>query len=361
MKNIIKKSLLFVLATVLLCFSVPVSAEDENYTVVKDVKLVLGDNECDLNGEFEYTVYSFAPDEIGTYTVSTDDGFIGIVSYNGMWVTVEPSKYTVSQTELVWDCTSVGQSIWVAINSDTDSAKITVAWDELVIVTIPKTEYANKTTPKAFTFDGDKEELTYVDTFDDIADEAVLGDDGYYHLNAADGPVLYADLNDSLMSLVDANSYGQLVAVKYDDNGEAIEKIYYTSAFTAYEKYMDADGYYPLTEDLIVIYQTVGENNNWYGDDESAWVGGGLSDAWMFACYYVPATIGDNSEPDESLPESDEPSDPDESIGTSEPETSVPSEDPVEPGDASNTVMFVILAVLAISVLSVSLKVRKSR
>ena len=90
------------------------------------------------------------------------------------------------------------------------------------------------------------------------------------------------------MSLVGANTYGQLTYVEYDEDGNVVSKTHYATAFEEYAAcaYTDESGamYYPLTVDLMVMFQNVGANNGWYG--EYGFVGGDLEDAWMFACYY---------------------------------------------------------------------------
>ncbi|MBE6682932.1 MAG: hypothetical protein E7595_02130 [Ruminococcaceae bacterium] len=290
-----KKTFSVLLAVIMLCLSLGVSAETENYYLDETTEFVIGSNSCAVSSEFDYTVYSFRPDEIGKYTITTDDGVIGMVSNNGMWVTVEAIDETVVNSKSInWDCSGVGQSIWFAVKSDKPTVNVTVEWEELIIVTIPRTEYIAKTEPATFEFTGNFDALEYVDTFDEVANEAVLGEDGFYHLDSAEGPVLYAKLDDSLMSLLDAYGYGQLVAVIYDDEGHVVEKIDFNAAF--YEYYLCADPtncIYPLTDDLITIYKEMGKSNSWYGAD--GWVGGELDDAWMFACYYSNAdgSLGD--------------------------------------------------------------------
>ena len=279
--------------------------EDTEITYTNsDVYLQVGSAAYALSGEHTYTIFTFEPSEIGKYTI-TSDMLIGIVSYNGMWVTVEPSATTVASTTAEWTCGGVGQSIWVAVKGDADEADITVEWGDSGIVEIPVTVYQNKTEPQPFTYGGVASELMYVDTFDDVLDVAVLGKDGYYHLGDAYGPILYADLNDSLMSLATVNSYGQLREAIYED-GVLVSKIDYTEAYMAYEACMDKNGLYPLTEDLMVIFQRIGAYKEWYG--ASGWVGGELDDAWMFACYYVE---GEHFEPEDP----EDPEDPVVSLG----------------------------------------------
>ncbi len=259
---------------------------DENATLGA---LAEGTADYDLDDNYVYTIFSLEPTEIGKYTITVADGLVGIVSYNGMWVTIDPSADTVSANSVEWECTSVGQSIWVAVSADADPASITVEAEEITIVTVPETDYENTVTPEEFTYDGNLEDLEYVDTFDETDDVAVLGEDGFYHLNTVDGPILYVCLNDSILSLIDANSYGQLTYVEYDEEGNAVSKVNYATAFEAYAAcaYTDENNsvFYPLTADLMVMFQNVGANNGWYG--ENGFIGGDLADAWMFACYYA--------------------------------------------------------------------------
>lgn len=290
MNTFLKRVLALTLTVLMLGCSAVYAEETVNY-VNSDELLEIGTKTYSANTDYEYNVYELAPEEIGEYTVSAENGALGIVSYNGMWVSIDPNEETVSQTSVVWECTAVGQVIWVAVKTNGATASLTVSREEIVIVTIPRTPYENRVTPSSFTFEGNADDLLYVDTFDNVEDKAVFGEDGFYHLNSADGPVLYAKLNDPLMSLVDANSYGQLLSVVYDNNGDVVEKIDYYNAFEAYYACADETNcIYPLTDDLIAIFANVGETNNWYGADESAWVGGELDDAWMYACYYLPST-----------------------------------------------------------------------
>jgi hypothetical protein len=241
-----------------------------------------------VNPSYTYTLYGFEPSKEGNYTITADSALIGIVSYNGMWVTIEPSADVVNMSTIEWECTSVGQSIWVAVLAEGESVSITVEYEEVIVIEIPEYDYENVVTPEEFVYNGDTANFDYVETFDDIVDNAVLGDDGYYHLNSADGPVLFVCLNDALMSLVGANTYGQLTYVEYDEDGNVVSKTHYATAFEEYAAcaYTDESGamYYPLTVDLMVMFQNVGEYNGWYG--EYGFVGGDLEDAWMFACYY---------------------------------------------------------------------------
>ncbi len=277
-----KKAFALILVLVMLCMPTVVLAED-NY-INSEEFFTNGSRDYAVDANYEYTVFTLEPSEIGTYYISSTNALLGIVSYNGMWVTINPSSETVCENSISWDCTGVGQSIWVAVKAEGDTANITVSDEELIIVEIPREEYKNTAKLAPFTYEGDADELVYVDIEDDVAESAVLGEDGFYHLNSADGAILYIDLDDPMMNLADAMSYGQLKGVVYD--GDTVVKIVdYNNAFAEYINYADEETMlYPLTADIIEIYKEVGNYQGWYGED--GWVGGTEEDAWMFACYY---------------------------------------------------------------------------
>ncbi len=254
---------------------------DPDGYINSDSYLQVGEFEYTVDALYGYTVYTFEPTETGVYTISVSDGLLGIVSYNGMWVTIEPSAETITESSIEWECTGVGQTIWVAVQTEGETALINITRTDAE-PEMEWTYYENTVIPETFVLGAFIEE-NYVDTFDAVLDNAVLGSDGYYHLNSEDGPILYVNLSDSLMSLAGAYGYGQLVFVSYDDEGNIVEKIDYNEAFAEYFACSD-DGIYPLTEDLLIMFKYVGEYQGWYGTE--GWVGGELEDAWMFACYY---------------------------------------------------------------------------
>lgn len=279
-----KKALAILVVLALLSMNFVAFAEDAENFIISETFLADGEKDYALDGSYEYTVFVLEPTEIGKYYIASENAVLGIISYNGMWATVTPSEETVNLNVVEWDCTAVGQSIWVAVKGEGATAKINVSDEELVIVVIPKEEYVNKATVSDFTYEGDASKLVYVDTEDDVAEKAVLGEDGFYHLNTAKGAILYVDLDDPLMNLNDALSYGQLKGAVYED-GKVVKIIDYNAAFLKYSNSADPSTMlYPLTEDLIEIYKGVGEYQGWYG--EEGWVGGTEDDAWMFACYY---------------------------------------------------------------------------
>ncbi len=252
-----------------------------------DGYLTVGTADYELSADYQYTIFEFCPEEEGKYIIATDS-LVGIASYNGMWVTVEPSADTVTEASVAWECTGVGQTIWVAVKGGAATANITVTKEDIdPEPEIEYVEYENVVTPAPFTFDGDAAALVNVAYNDDFVDTAVLGDDGFYHLNSVDGPVLYVNLADPKMDLSAAMSYGQLKS-SVEENGVVVKIISYYYAYEAYTLNAD-NNLYPLTVDLMEILQKVGEYQGWYEGD-SAWVAT-TEDAWMFACYYAPAAV----------------------------------------------------------------------
>ncbi len=293
MNNTLKKVISIILSAVLLCAPVAVVAENvedawdvgDNY-VFYGQYLEVGAGDYTLSELYDYTVFAFAPTETGKYTFNCSNGLVGIVSYTGMWVSLIPDASTITENEVSWECTGVGQEIWVAVISDSAAAHLEITKGASQIIKIEKLVYENKTTPAPFTFTENAEELLSVSTTNSTVDTAVLGADGYYHLNSADGYILYANLSDAKMSLYTASQTGQLRSAVYNEDGQAVAVNDYNEAFLQYYDCVDsATTLYPLTEDLIEMFKNVGNHLGWYGAD--GWIGGTKDDAWMFACYYI--------------------------------------------------------------------------
>lgn len=359
MKMTLKKTLGLVLALVMLLVPMTAAADEEVNYAVGDA-LTVGTADYAMDAAYPYTVLTFDPTEDGVYTI-TSDSPMGIVSYITLWVTTAPSTETVNVNTIEWECTEVGQGIMVAVEAQGETATITVTREERVVKPeTPWTYYENVVTPEAFTFVGDAAALEYVDTYDDVVDQAILGEDGYYHLNGEDGPILYVDLDDDLMPIPSVIENGQMTEVLADENGDIVVKVNYNDAATEYMVHADAKTMlYPLTIDLITMYEHIGNAKMWYG--ESGFVGGDLADAWMFACYYIPAdeipdttttttTGGDDTTVTTTTTVAD-----DTAVTTT---TTAPVTSPAT-GDTTNTLVFVAVALLAAGVVTASVLSKK--
>ena len=261
----------------------------EESVVDYETKLQLGTNNVTLDPTAYTTIFEFEPVSSGVYTITTDNGVVGYWG-SGTFFTYDytENKTDVLEYEIKED--EVGNSIMVGITGEGE-ATITIekVGEATERVEIPTTLYENIIWPGKtgkFSFSGiidNLDDLTYVDTSDDVNDYAIMDENGVYHLNSVDGPVLFVNLADSALSLLDAYSYGQLNGtVKVD--GEVVEIIDYNEAYYMYYNYSD-NGFYPLTIDLATMLKDIGENQNWYA--ENGFVGGTYPEtAWTFFCYY---------------------------------------------------------------------------
>ena len=126
-------------------------------------------------------------------------------------------------------------------------------------------------------------------------------DDGYYHLNDKNGPLV-------LVRLAEDNEYiacfktmlDRSAVCKYffDKDEKFIKKESYSECLLEYIEYVDEDeGVYPLTEDLKYIIQQRGEYVGWWDIENSGYMfkdnaGNNITDinienAWLFMCCYV--------------------------------------------------------------------------
>ena len=129
----------------------------------------------------------------------------------------------------------------------------------------------------------------------------VLGTDGFYHLNTADGPLVLMRLGKKSQYLDDFKTileHSGVTRYFFDENGEFVRKESYSECLLEYIEYMDEDnGVYPLTEDLKYIVQQRGEHSGWFDPDESLYlfkdaagnniVGINPNNTWLFMCCYI--------------------------------------------------------------------------
>lgn len=143
--------------------------------------------------------------------------------------------------------------------------------------------------------------------------------DGYYHLNAADGPVVYVQLAEqvygiSLMTMVGEIVYGEDGTLMqtgtapfrymYNNGPEDFFKEDYTDAMRQYVTARDkTTGVYPLNQDLFYILPKGIEQMGWCCSDTADYLFNGEAGinneiAWMFLLMYEDAPIPDNNIPD---------------------------------------------------------------
>ena len=227
------------------------------------------------------TLFVLTPDKVGKYTITAPTG-VKVENWN---VPSNPMNRTENATNTgEIECTAVGQTFLVGITAAETVTEIDVNVKFTAVEQKEEVEWTIfAVTSTLEKFETVLSGLEYVDVEDSVVDKAVLGKDGFYHLNSVNGPILYADLNEEMMSLFAAADLGKLVEYVTED-GEVIAKISYNEAVLAYFEVANKDGLYPLTTDLVTIFKNAGAYAGWYGED--GFLGFTEEDAWMFACYY---------------------------------------------------------------------------
>lgn len=132
----------------------------------------------------------------------------------------------------------------------------------------------------------------------------VLDDNGYYHLDTADGPLVLVRLGeksggtkylDAFQTILD---HSGVTKYFYDENGEFVKKESYSECLLEYIEYMDEEsGLYPLTEDLKYIIQQRGDHYGWFDPSSPGYIfldennnqvlGLNHDITWLFMCCYI--------------------------------------------------------------------------
>ena len=127
--------------------------------------------------------------------------------------------------------------------------------------------------------------------------------DGFYHLNTADGPLVVMYLTEDptvpyvpcFNTILDRSGVNKYVM---DKDGNCTEKISYSECLLEYIAYADTEsGVYPLTEDLKTIVIERGNYVGWWDTSSPSYIfndasGNPMADlnkeiAWLFMCAYV--------------------------------------------------------------------------
>ena len=145
-----------------------------------------------------------------------------------------------------------------------------------------------------------------LEEFDLTADSYTLvlnENDGFYHLDSADGPLVLMRLAedgkyiDSFKKILESTGVNRYF---FDENGEFIKKESYGQCLLQYIDCVDENaGVYPLTEDLKYIVQQEGEDSGWWSKNSTGYLfrdENGNPDlsinteiAWLLMCCYISA------------------------------------------------------------------------
>ena len=132
----------------------------------------------------------------------------------------------------------------------------------------------------------------------------VLGSDGYYHMDTADGPLVLVRLGEKSGGSKYLDSFETIInhsgVTKYffDEEGNFVKKESYTECLMEYVNYDDeATGLYPLTEDLKYIIQQRGDHYGWFDAESAGYIFYDQNNvrimdinpdiAWLFYCCYI--------------------------------------------------------------------------
>ena len=163
--------------------------------------------------------------------------------------------------------------------------------------TTPETiDYVNTATPTGFVSEGEMMAATWVDISGEHT--AVLGSDGYYHLDSEDGDIIIVNMTTDNPYGVDLSAIvkeGRMRIPVRDDSGSIVA---YHNTVEATKAYIDAanGGWVYLTEDLIYIFQGYGTAQGWYMSGMSFYLSGvdfNPDTAWMLCCATVSSGSGE--------------------------------------------------------------------
>lgn len=260
------------------------------------------------------TYFLFMPTQAGEYEFSIADGEGCTLSYfgNTSYVTYYPAKeavegvttLTVKQEGLNF-ADDTGTTVWVF---GVETEKLTNCIISVVRVGDP--EYGPEdedwviyeTTAKLTqcTLPEGKE----LKNFDLMAESYTIvynENDGFYHKDSADGPLVYVYLTentkyvDCFKAILDNSTVRAYV---YDENGKFVKKEAYGTCLKEYFEYVDdTAGVYPLTNDLKYIIQTFGEKSGWWNPSSKGYLftdasgapipGVNNEIAWLMMCGYA--------------------------------------------------------------------------
>lgn len=125
--------------------------------------------------------------------------------------------------------------------------------------------------------------------------------DGFYHLDSADGPLVLVRLAEPSKYLDSFKTILENTAIRryfFDDNGGFVRKEEYSNCVLEYIERADEDaGVYPLTEDLKYIIQQHGGYAGWFDRDSGQYLfvdangqplaGINADTSWLFMCCYI--------------------------------------------------------------------------
>ncbi len=261
--------------------------------------------------------FLFTPKEAGNYEFSvigdakTEIGYFGaphFVQENNVAEVVN-NKFTISVSASMIGSGEGGTSTYVigidALDANSKNCVLAVKRLGDAIKTLedePWTVYQKTVELSEYTLPAGAQikefDLTAsTDTYKLVLNET----DGFYHLNSANGPLVLVRLAEDcdyiacFETMLDRSGVSKYF---FDENDEFVKKESYSECLLEYIEYVDeAEGVYPLTEDLKYIIQQRGEYVGWWNIESSGYIfkdSAGNNDAtinaeiaWLLMCCYI--------------------------------------------------------------------------
>lgn len=246
----------------------------------------------------ERTYFMFEPTREGTYRFASSNTYAKIghfgtdmFVYHENSAAISGNAFTLSVREA-----ELGNVYVIGIDAATNCSAAVVqvtrigdpAWS---IEDEPLVEYKGNGAPAAVTAPGG---LVDVDIKSATEHHLVFNEkDGYYHLDSANGPVVYVRMDSAYASIVGLLSeFGNMTAYIYNADGTFKAKEQYATLMQQYVNKMDkSQKVYPLTKDLEYMIRNFGNSQNWWNEGEAGYLfeeveGVNPANAWMFLfCY----------------------------------------------------------------------------
>ena len=264
--------------------------------------------------EGQRTYFLFAPRVAGTYEFAVSDATAQLGYYGAPHFVqtvnaadVADGKFTMSIKADMIGSGNTGTTVLV-LGIDAGEAKdcilsiLRIGEPEWDVSDEPWTIYQPTVDVKPYTLPAGATLLGFDLFAKTDAYQLVLNEeDGFYHLNSANGPLVlmylgenvqYLDCFKTILDHTGVNRYF------FDESGAFIKKENYVECLLTYISCMDADkGVYPLTEDLKYILQMEGEDSGWFDPDAGLYLFrdnngnhiAGINNeiSWLFMCCYI--------------------------------------------------------------------------
>lgn len=260
--------------------------------------------------------FLFTPTQEGNYEFSIPEGKNATIGYYGAphfvqentAAEVKDNKFSISVKSSMIGTNGTGTTTFViGIDADKKTKNCVLGIERIgdAIKTLedePWTIYQKTVELKDYTLPSNLTIKEFDLTSSTDTYKVVLNkNDGYYHLNNENGPIVLVRLakdNKYIACFKTMLDRSGVVKYFFDEDEKFIKKESYSECLLEYIEYADEDnGVYPLTEDLKYIIQNRGEYVGWWDIENSGYMfkddaGNNIPDinseiAWLFMCCYA--------------------------------------------------------------------------